>query len=413
MKSCILTVGTEILFGQILNTNAKFLSEELNNLGHDVMYHKVVGDNRERLLKNLKEAFSDCDLVITTGGLGPTQDDLTKETVAEYFHDKLQIHEPSMNMLKNSFKTMSIEMTENNLKQAYLPESAQALRNPGGTAPGFFIEKERKMIISLPGPPSEMKAMFLAGAKPVLESKSHDRIYYTFVNTFGIGESSLETKLLPLINGQTDPTIATYASEGQCYLRVASKRPTIEEAESAVEKMLEKINNLIGDYVYSTRGEPIEKVLLDIMLTKNLTLSAAESCTGGGFAATFVGQKGASGVLDRSLVTYSNEAKVHELGVSEETLKEFGAVSKETALEMVRGIKAKSGSDISVSVTGIAGPEGGTPEKPVGLVYIGIVAFGKERVKEYKFNNRGREYIRKRSILTMFNEILRSINGEM
>jgi len=370
MRTAVIAVGTEILMGQIVNTNAVYISQELNALGHDVMYHYTVGDNPQRLSEIIEFAFKDCDLIITTGGLGPTQDDLTKETACEVLHDKLVLHEPSLEHVKKVFGDMHREMTDNNIKQAYLPSRAVILDNPGGTAPGFALEYEGKHIICLPGPPREMKSMFTEKALPYLKSRSESAIFYRLIRTYGIGESDLETELLDLIDVQTDPTIATYAKEGESYVRVASKRNSEEEAKQAVEEMIGRIRERIGKYIYSTNGEDLPVVAGNKLIENNITLSCAESCTGGLFADTLIDIPGISAVFDRGLVTYSNRAKMDELGVSAATLGKYGAVSRETAIEMAEGLQKKTGSDICISVTGIAGPDGGTEEKPVGLVYI-------------------------------------------
>ena len=298
MKTAILTVGTEILFGQIVNTNAAFLSRELNNLGYDVMYHYSVGDNPGRLAELIEFAFRDCDMIITTGGLGPTQDDLTKEVIAQAMGDRLVVSPEALSALKDRYERSGRPMTENNLKQANMPESAQILPNDQGTAPGFWLEKKGKIIVSMPGPPREMTNMFEKEVKPRLISRQDSVIYYKILRTFGLGESKMETVLLPLIDGQTDPTIATYAKEGECSLRIASKRPTKEEAEAAVEDMTARVMDIIGEYVYSTDNEELADVVANMLLDKNITISCAESCTGGLFAGTLINTDGISKVFD-------------------------------------------------------------------------------------------------------------------
>ena len=409
MKTAILTVGTEILFGQIVNTNAAFLSRELNNLGYDVMYHYSVGDNPGRLAELIEFAFRDCDMIITTGGLGPTQDDLTKEVIAQAMGDRLVVSPEALSALKDRYERSGRPMTENNLKQANMPESAQILPNDQGTAPGFWLEKKGKIIVSMPGPPREMTNMFEKEVKPRLISRQDSVIYYKILRTFGLGESKMETVLLPLIDGQTDPTIATYAKEGECSLRIASKRPTKEEAEAAVEDMTARVMDIIGEYVYSTDNEELADVVANMLLDKNITISCAESCTGGLFAGTLINTDGISKVFDRGIVTYSNEAKIKELGVKVETLYTFGAVSPETAAEMAEGIRAKTGTDMAVSVTGIAGPGGGSADKPVGLVYIGIAYDGKTDVVKAQMRNVTRNWNRNYAVLNMLYEIYKRI----
>ena len=409
MKTAILSVGTEILMGQIVNTNAVYLSQELNALGFDVMYHHTVGDNTARLKETMDLLFHDCDLIITTGGLGPTQDDLTKETVCSYMEDELIFDEVQMKELEEAFKRYRSPMTENNIKQAYLPSRAVKFSNPHGTAPGFALENKGKYVICLPGPPREMKEMFNLHARPYLEEKADAKIVYKLIRTMGIGESQLETQLLDLIDGQTDPTLATYAKEGESYVRVASKRETKEEATAAVEDMIEKVRDRIGEFIYSEDNEDLWTVTGRLLLEKGLTLSAAESCTGGLFAKTMTDIPGISEVFDRRLFTYSNKAKMEELGVKAETLEKYGAVSEETAREMAEGLERVSGSDICISVTGVAGPGGGTEEKPVGLSYIGFRYKGETKCKEVRTRDVGRAFNRNRTMLNMINMIYREI----
>lgn len=409
MKTAILTVGTEILFGQIVNTNAAFLSHELQNIGYDVMYHYSVGDNPGRLKELIAFAFHDCDLILTTGGLGPTQDDLTKEVIAEAMGDVIVENEECMKALLKRYEKNGRPMTPNNLKQANMPSRAKVLPNDAGTAPGFALEKDGKLIISMPGPPREMKRMFELQVKPILESMQDSVIYYKILRTFGLGESSMETVLLPLIDGQTDPTIATYAKEGECSLRIASKRATKKEAAAAVDRMIEDVNQLIGEYIYSYDDEELIEVVGKLLLKKHITVSCAESCTGGLFAAALTDIPGISEVFERGIVTYSNRAKMEELGVKSETLDKFGAVSPETACEMAAGLAEKTGSDLCISVTGIAGPGGGTSEKPVGLVYIGISYNGQVNVIELRGRNVNRKWNRNYAVLAMLNQVYRLI----
>ena len=406
MKTAILTVGTEILFGQIVNTNAAWISQQLQNMGHDVMYHYSVGDNPGRLKDLIDFAFHDCDLILTTGGLGPTQDDLTKEVIAEAMGDVIVENKECMEYLISHFERHGYKLTPNNLKQAYMPSRATVLQNDVGSAPGFALEKDGKMIIAMPGPPREMTRMFENKVKPLLEEKQDSVIYYRLVRTFGIGESMLETVLLPLIDGQTDPTLATYAKEGECSLRIASKRATKEEAVAAVDEMQEKVNEIIGEYIYSYDDEDLINVVAKLLLEKNITISCAESCTGGKFAAALTEIPGSSKVFERGLVTYSNQAKIDELGVKAETLEKFGAVSPETAEEMVRGLAAKTGSDLCISITGIAGPDGGTEEKPVGLSYIGISYNGEVKVvKNQRKSSGGRKWTQNVALLAMLYQV--------
>lgn len=413
MKAAILTVGTEILFGQIVNTNATFISKRLNDMGIDVMYHYTVGDNANRLEVLINEIMRECDLIITTGGLGPTQDDLTKDIVCKVAKDKMIIHKPSLDKIKEYFKVTRREMTENNIKQAYMPSKAKVLPNDYGSAPGFLVEVNHKFIMCMPGPPREMEPMFVNYGEEYLRQFTDEAIYYDFVRTIGIGESLLETKLLDLIDGQTDPTIATYVKEGEAYLRVTSKRNTLKEAKEAVEEMIHKIKNVIGEYIYCVGEMDLSEVVVDLLKKKGLRLASAESCTGGLFADSIISIAGTSDIFDRALVTYSNQSKMEELGVKRETLDKYGAVSEETAIEMVNGLHEASGADVCVSVTGIAGPDGGTLEKPVGLVYTALRFNNQVICKENRFRNAGRNSIRRRSVLTMLEMIYKMIGDSI
>lgn len=409
MKTAILSVGTEILFGQIVNTNTVYLSQQMNMLGFDVMYHYTVGDNPKRVEEMIDLAFQDCDLILTTGGLGPTQDDLTKEVACKALDDTLVMMDDVLEEITKYFKTLGREMTENNKKQAIMPSRATVFHNDAGTAPGFALEKDGKYIICMPGPPREMKRMFQKSVVPFLQSMIDGALYYRQIRFFGIGESMLETQLLDLIDNQTDPTLATYAKEGECSLRIASKRATEEDAEHAVDEMLEKVKERVGHYIYSCDDEELAQVVADRLMEQGLTLSSAESCTGGMFASTMTDIPGISQCFDRGLVTYSNQAKMEELGVSAGTLEKFGAVSEETALEMVEGLKRVSGSDVCISVTGIAGPGGGSEEKPVGLVYIGFSYGDKKICKKIQMRNVNRIWNRHYTLLCMLNVIYRNI----
>ena len=370
MKASILAVGTELLFGQVVNTNAAYLSENLNHMGFDVMYHFVVGDNPARLKEKLADAFADTDLVILTGGLGPTQDDLTKEMVAEYMGAGMYLDERVVAELKAFFEKRGGNMAENNMKQAYLPAGCTPFYNASGTAPGFALEKDGKIAICLPGPPREMKWLFENGVRDYLEKLTDRKMVYRVIRTIGIGESDLEMLLMPLIDGQTDPTIATYAKEGECTLRVASQRDSEEEALTAVDEMTGRIKALAGDYIYSYDDEELNEVVVRILKEKGLTIASAESCTGGMFASAITDVPGASEILSSSYVTYSPESKINEVGVPAETIERFGVVSKETAEAMAAGTKKRSGADIAISITGYAGPES-DPGHEAGEAFIG------------------------------------------
>lgn len=408
-RATIISVGTELLMGEITNTNTVFLSRRLNDHGIDVLYHHTVGDNPGRLTRVLGEAMADTDLIITTGGLGPTQDDMTKEVVCQVFGDELVMNEEWLALLYDRYEKRGRVMTDNNRKQALLPSRAQILWNDKGSAPGFVLESGGTTICCLPGPPREMTWLFTEKAEPLLFAGEEEVLAHRMLRTFGIGESTLETELLDLIDGQTDPTIATYAKTGETALRIASKRKTAEEAEAAVEEMVRKVQERVGEYVYSTDDEELVEVAGRMLMEKNLSIASAESCTGGMFAAALTDIPGISQVFDRSLVTYSNEAKMEELGVKEETLARFGAVSEETAREMAEGVRRVSGTDIGISVTGIAGPGGGSADKPVGLVFIAFASAERTICRKTTWNTRSRNANRQYAVLNMLDLIRRNV----
>lgn len=405
MKSAIISVGTELLFGQITNTNSVYLSQQINALGIDVLYHYTVGDNPERLEETIKAALDKCDLIITTGGLGPTQDDLTKEVVSKIMNSRLILHQPSLEHIEHFFNKINRIMTKNNIKQALLPENAVIFDNEAGTAPGFALEGQEKIIICLPGPPREMIHMFSKKVLPFLEEKSRQVIFYRMLRIFGLGESALEDKLNDMITEQTDPTIATYAKEGEVAVRITSKRQNYDEAKLAVEAQIDAIKERIGEYIYSDNDEELVDVVTKKLLEREISISCAESCTGGLFAAQLTDVSGISSVFDRGLVTYSDKAKIEELGVSALTLDKFGAVSFEIAQEMMEGLKRVTGSRLCVSVTGIAGPEGGSLGKPVGLVYMCAMLDDHRICKEFRMRPMSRTWNRNYTVLLMLDMV--------
>lgn len=408
MKCTILTIGTELLMGQIINTNAVYLSKELNSMGYDVLYHFTVGDNPIRLKSILSSALSMSDIVITTGGLGPTQDDLTKETVAESFSKEMILHEPTLEKIESFFSKINKTMTSNNIKQAYIPKDSLILDNTLGTAPGIIIAENNKIVISLPGPPKEMKNMFTLKVKPFLMKKSKEVISSKVIKFFGMGESSVESHLEDLVSNQTNPTLATYAKAGEVSLRITSKGKSQKDVDEVLAPIIKEIDNRLNEFIYSFDDESLEEVVGKLLIENNITLSLAESCTGGLVASKLTSISGISKSLDRSIVTYSNKAKIKELGIDENILKEFGAVSKETAVAMAKGLKGKTDSDICLSITGIAGPTGGTPTKPVGLVYIGLATNNKVIFNEFNLHG-DRSRIRNITSMLALNMIRKTI----
>ena len=411
MKCAVISVGTELLMGQITDTNAVYISHQLNMLGIDVLYRYTVGDNDGRLREILGLAAEDFDLIITTGGLGPTEDDMTKETVSDFLGEKLVEDEEAKHILMEIQQARKHRFTTNNYKQYLLPEHATVFQTEIGTAPGFAVEKNGTTVICLPGPPYEMTEMFRRCVYPYLAKQQDSVIYYKVLRIFGKGESLVETKLMDLIDAQTDPTIATYAKMAGCSVRVASKRRTLEEAKNAVEAMVRRVRERLGDNIYSEEDEDLVQVVGRKLIDRHITISCAESCTGGLFAGTLTDVPGISEVFERGIVTYTCRAKIEELGVREDTLERETAVSPEVARQMAEGLQKKTGSDVCVSVTGIAGPGGGTPEKPVGLIYIGCRYQGKTLVKKLLTPNFSREWNRKYAVLMMLDTVNRLIDG--
>ena len=404
MKAEIITVGTEILLGDILNTNCRYLSRELAAMGIEMYYQITVGDNEERLLKTLKESLNRSDIVICTGGLGPTEDDITKEVCAKYFGYELELHKPSLDAMIERFKHMNRVPTKNNEKQAYFPKEAYILKNDNGTAPGCIMEKEGKMIVVLPGPPREMESMFENYVKPYLSKLTDDVIESEVLRIIGVGESKVENDILDIIDSQTNPTIATYAKGYECTLRITAKAKSVEEAKELIKPMSDEMKRRFGQSLYATGETSIEEVVAKMLVENNLKIAVAESCTGGMVSASLINYPGISSVFMEGCVTYSNEAKMKSLGVKKETLDVYGAVSDNCAKEMASGVAARYNTNVGIATTGIAGPGGGTDEKPVGLVYFGIYINGKVITKKYVFNG-DRQGVRERATRTILNDL--------
>lgn len=387
MTAEIICVGTELLLGNIVNTNAAFLSEKLAYLGINCYFQTVVGDNRDRLLSVINTALSRADILIFSGGLGPTEDDLTKETVAEALGKKLIRDKWAEQEIADYFALRGRIPTDNNWKQADVIEGCDILYNKNGTAPGIFVSEGEKTVILLPGPPLELKSMFTDSVMPKLQQKCGQVFYSQTVKIVGPGESSVETQILDMLNTQENPTIAPYAKTGEVHLRVTARAKDEKEAREKTTPVVEELYRRFGNAVYTTDAdETLEMALTKLLIKKKYTMTTAESCTGGMIAARMVNAPGVSAVLKSGFITYANEAKEELLGVSHDTLEKFGAVSRETAEEMAEGAVKAAHTDVAVAVTGIAGPDGGTKEKPVGLVYIGVNVRGNVEVREYHFS---------------------------
>lgn len=387
MNAEIICVGTELLLGNIINTNAAFIAERISRLGIDCYHQCVVGDNMDRVLAQLKESSARSEIIILSGGLGPTEDDMTKEAVSEF--NKLPLVEDAVSRksIADYFAKRGIEPTENNWKQALLPKGATAVPNPNGTAPGIILETKKNTYILLPGPPIELEAMFDDEIMPFLASKQEGVLYSRTVKIVGIGESKAETMIKDLIDAQSNPTIATYAKTGEVHIRVTASAEGEKEAKKLVKPVVKEIKARFGEHVYAAEdGISLEKSIIDLLESNKMTLSTVESCTGGLIASSIVSVSGASEVFKCGLVTYSNKSKRKLAGVKKGTLDKHGAVSSQVATEMAKGGASATKSDVCIAVTGIAGPDGGTEEKPVGLVYIACCVDGIVKVKECHFS---------------------------
>lgn len=407
MKCEILSVGTEILLGDIINTNSQYIAKRLSDMGIFVYYQSVVGDNPNRLKDAYELAFSRSDLVITTGGLGPTKDDLTKEVAFDYFKKEAVCHEESLSYIKAYFSKINKPFTKNNEKQAYFPKDAIILKNNNGTAPGCIINENGKILIMLPGPPREMKAMFEESVIPYLKKYSEQVLVSKVLRIIGVGESEAAERIGDLIDNE-NPTVAPYAKNGEMIFRITAKAKNNKEARKMILPIEGRIKSLFGENVYGEDDTTLENVVGEMLVNNGITIATAESCTGGLVAAKLINYPGISSSMLEGAVTYSNEAKINRLGVNPKTLESFGAVSRETAEEMARGIARVSGADMGISTTGIAGPGGATKEKPVGLVYIGV--YYKEEVQVKKLNLIGdRQRIREKAAMELIDMVRRTL----
>ena len=392
----ILCVGTELLLGDIVNTNASYISRRLAALGIPVYRQAVVGDNPERMREAVAGSFARSDCLILTGGLGPTCDDITKEIVAEYFGLGLELNEEALERMKSYFSSTGRNMTKNNEKQAMAPKGARVLQNDWGTAPGFVIEEGGKTAILLPGPPIELEPMWRERVEPYLFERSDSVSVSKNIHILGMGESAVEEKLYRMMTELTNPTVAPYAGNGEVRVRVSARAKDSETASAMCDTLIDEIRKTeVGEFIYGIDVDSIENALVTSLRERGMTLACAESCTGGLIAKRITDIAGCSDVFLGGCVTYAVDAKVKLIGVSRETIEKYGVVSAETACEMARGVRLALGSDIGISTTGIAGPSGGTPEQPVGTVYIAVSTRDGETVKLLRLSpKRSREFIR-------------------
>lgn len=390
MRCEIIGVGTELLMGQTTNTNARDISRELSALGVGVYYQSVVGDNRERLEEVFKCALERVELVILTGGLGPTSDDITRDTVTEVLGLSLEKNEEWEQRLEEFFKRLGRTMVESNRRQALIPQGAILLPNHRGTAPGIYLEKEGRTVVMLPGPPRELFPMFREQVIPRLQAGLEERgnlavLKSKVLRVIGLGESAMAEQIQPILEAQENPTIAPLAKGTEVHLRITARAAAPEEADRLISAKVAEIREALGDHVYGEDDEKLEFVVARLLLESGQTVALAESCSGGLLSHRLTNVPGSSSYLLGGFVTYSNEAKIEVLGVEKRLLEAKGAVSAEVASMMAEGARKLCGANIGVGITGIAGPGGETPEKPVGLTYIALSAPGAEFARRYEF----------------------------
>lgn len=405
----LISVGTELLLGNIVNTNAAYLAERCALLGLSCYYQSVVGDNAQRLSESIRTALGRADVVILSGGLGPTQDDLTKETTADVLGKKMILDEHTRERILAYFKKRGIEITDNNWKQAMIMQDAVVLDNDNGTAPGIIIEADGRYVILLPGPPNELIPMFEKDVAPYLDQLEPGMIYSQTVKICDVGESKAETIVSDMIAKQSNPTIAPYAKTGEVHFRVTAKAKEEKEARKLVKPVVKELKSRFGNHVYTTEeAVTLEKAVVDLLIANQLSVVTVESCTGGMLAARLTNVPGVSETFKTGLITYANKSKRKLAGVKKSTLDKYGAVSEQTAREMAKGAALLHKADVSAAITGIAGPDGGTDKKPVGLVYIACSVCGTVTVKEFHFSG-NRNKIRETAVsyaLTLMRECI-------
>ena len=412
MTAEIICVGTEILLGNIVNTNAAYLAEKCAYLGLSNYYQVVVGDNEQRLLETINTAKSRADVIFLIGGLGPTEDDLTKETAAKAFNVELVMDEEAKNNIVTILTNRGIDITNNNFKQALVPKGSIVLYNKNGTAPGIIMEEAGKVVIMLPGPPNEFVPMVDDQVVPYfLKKGTNDVIYSRVVKLVGVGESKVAEEISDLI-AMTNPTVATYAKTGEVHIRVTASAANDDEAKALVKPVVKKLKAMYPDNVYSTNAdETLERAVVELLSKNGLSITAAESCTGGLVCGKIVNVAGASEVFRGGYITYSNKQKRNVIGVKKSTLEKYGAVSEQVAAEMAKGALEVAKADVALSTTGIAGPGGGTPEKPVGLVYIGCAVKNKVYVEKFNFSG-SRNKVRESTVVAALSMVRKYVSSE-
>ena len=409
----LIAVGTELLLGNIANTDAQMISQGLSAMGINVYYHTVVGDNPDRLRAAVEVAKGRADILITTGGLGPTCDDLTKQTLSAAFGLPLVFHQPSADRIADYFRRLHPDrsMTENNLQQAMLPQGCTVFENDWGTAPGCAFESGGIRVLMLPGPPRECRAMFEHRALPYLQSLSDGVILSRTLKLFGIGESSMEAKLRARMNTMTNPTLAPYAKEGECELRITAHAPDADAARALIAPVEADIRTLFGPLIYGADVKNLESAVLQLLKDRGLTLGSAESCTGGLIAKRITDLPGASAVFRGGVVSYTDAVKHNVLGVPQDLLDQYGAVSPQVAQAMAQGARKALGCDLAVSTTGVAGPDSDDRGNPVGLVYAALAGPDFCQVKTLHLGASGRAGTRNRAAHHAFDLVRRHLTG--
>ena len=381
MNIAIIAVGNEVLCGQIVNTNSSYIATEVENLGAVITHQQVVSDKEEAVVEALEVAYHYADIVVTVGGLGPTVDDLTRQGVAKFFKEELVEDADSLQKIEDFYKRIQRPMSPNNKQQALVFQSGKMLPNPRGTAPGLFLKKDDRTVFLLPGPPDELKPMVQAEILPYIKERLDVKLLTRTYRIYGIGESAAETKIMALYEQYPQVNLAPYASLS--YVDYVMSAP--ENYEGQLDAFDKEFTEIFKDNIVGGRGVPLAKTVVELLKGKDLTIATAESCSGGMLASELVNVEGVSDVFLEGLVSYSNEAKIKRLGVSPETLKTYGAVSEQTVREMADGLRAQIGSDLAVSISGLAGPGGGTKEKPVGLCYMALSTKKGTVVESYIF----------------------------
>ncbi|CAN5266008.1 competence/damage-inducible protein A [soil metagenome] len=410
----IIAIGTEMLLGDLVDTNSAWLSQRLAMLGVSLYRHTTVGDNRARVVAAMKEATSRSDLVVTTGGLGPTSDDITNECLGEVAGRKMVEYPEARQHVDEMFRRFGRKPTPSNYKQALFPEGTTLVPNPRGTAMGAMLEVDGTLFVTFPGVPVEMRGMFGDTIEPLVRERSDGSIVSRTLWFSGIGESALAEQVQEFLDA-SDPTVAPLAGQGKVRLRITARASTPEEAEGKIEPVAGEILSRLGDYFFGEGTETLESAVGRLLREKGVTISLAESCTGGLLAKRLTDAPGSSAYFLEGLVTYSNQAKERLLGVPHETLEEHGAVSEPVAEAMAEGVRKVAGSDYGLSVTGIAGPEGGTEEKPVGLVYVGLADSEGTMAERMDLTawEKSREAIRERSANRAFDFLRQRLDGKL